>query len=968
MAQLALIKGPTQGINQTFLSNVNAAADAAGIPVVQITPHGGKRSDAAHPGGPSNAGVGGVAHSNHLTGNAIDAYAVYPSSGRQVPLATALANSSIDPSVYGLRLGTSFDYGGTPDVMHVDDAANQQGGVLTASYADRKPTVSTPPAVKTIPSVGAGQIDAYLKRQGSPLYGLGKTFVQFGQQYGVDPGLLVAITGAESMFGRKLPGKFNPFSWNVHGGFPNFVDAIRTVAHGLSQSPYDLSSIALVGSHYAPVGAANDPTDLNKNWVPNVSSFYNAITGHPYGGSELSYPSGGGASAGAGGSGGGSSATDVPTIVPVKTPAVGTILVPGTKVLDPSNAPLVTPPAPPAPSPTKAAPTTPSYTSPIDQTLAKFVPLTTQQMQLNAANWAKATVGTQIAQFMSMMDYYRSLGQSQQSAMQAAGKAAADVLSPLGTQTGDYYTNAINALGSIGKGYTGQLASDVSDQTSQMNRDLAAANAPGRVSDQGANLGNVALGTSVSIPAQSLGAQGAAAVAKAQALAPAAQAYATQQGYGAVQAANNQALGLMPNIISAEASLPQLTTQYMQSQSQLQNQQIQNIVALAGLHKPILGGNWHTGFFLVDPATGAQTPIGGGGSAAGGAGFPVSVPLSRHNGYVTDQFNRPIRDAKGNVIPYTTPATGTGASPYTLYSGGNGTVLRLNRQTGQVIVAATGVGPNSTHTIRNSDGTSSIITTNSNGDVVHQTNIGTKKLVPNKTQTIRNSDGTSTIVTTDSGGNIIHQTTVGTPNAKVATSTYRSSDGRSWLLQTKPDGSYKIVEAPGSTKKVSTSAPPRVQIVGKNGGKVTYERQPNGDWKVARGLPISYPKSPSYTSTLAKAAQTMAKGFRFGLPGGRRFIPPQFDKLGRPIAGTNRWINDQNKAPTSPVTYQYAMNQLFGLGPATASWRNQVIRILNSFYAPGIGGRPYQGESISSIVSNARAAASILQNAVIPGQ
>ena len=37
--------------------------------------------------------------------------------------------------------------------------------------------------------------------------------------------------------------------------------------------------ITFLGSRYAPVGADNDPHNLNAHWVRNVKFFYNQFTG-----------------------------------------------------------------------------------------------------------------------------------------------------------------------------------------------------------------------------------------------------------------------------------------------------------------------------------------------------------------------------------------------------------------------------------------------------------------------------------------------------------------------------------------------------------------------------------------------------------------------------------------------------------------------------------------------------------------
>jgi hypothetical protein len=41
-------------------------------------------------------------------------------------------------------------------------------------------------------------------------------------------------------------------------------------SHGPEMGDHLPAFVVYLGSFWAPVGAANDPNDLNKNWVPNV--------------------------------------------------------------------------------------------------------------------------------------------------------------------------------------------------------------------------------------------------------------------------------------------------------------------------------------------------------------------------------------------------------------------------------------------------------------------------------------------------------------------------------------------------------------------------------------------------------------------------------------------------------------------------------------------------------------------------
>lgn len=111
---LSFTGGSLSGENQAFIGKVSAAARAAGA--TQIRVNSGARS-AAH-----NAAVGGAPNSNHLTGHALDGEGFVPGKG-WVPLGTLLA--PVAPR-FGLRSGATFNWGGKPDVVHVDDATNQR--------------------------------------------------------------------------------------------------------------------------------------------------------------------------------------------------------------------------------------------------------------------------------------------------------------------------------------------------------------------------------------------------------------------------------------------------------------------------------------------------------------------------------------------------------------------------------------------------------------------------------------------------------------------------------------------------------------------------------------------------------------------------------------------------------------------------------------------------------------------------
>src|SRR5690348_14565124 len=67
------------------------------------------------------------------------------------------------------------------------------------------------------------QIDSFLtdkRTPTKPLAGMGEDFVSLGSQYGVDPRLIVAISGAESSFGAHVCTQSNAWNWFWEGPCP----------------------------------------------------------------------------------------------------------------------------------------------------------------------------------------------------------------------------------------------------------------------------------------------------------------------------------------------------------------------------------------------------------------------------------------------------------------------------------------------------------------------------------------------------------------------------------------------------------------------------------------------------------------------------------------------------------------------------------------------------------------------------
>lgn len=153
---------------------------------------------------------------------------------------------------------------------------------LTAAFFAGVPTAAR--AAATMPT--AADIDAHLVAKGSPMAGQGAAFVASGGAWKVDPRLLVAIAGAESAYGRITCAPYNAWGWGCPNNpyrFSSWAEAIDTIDKGLRENYLDegRTSVALIGAKYAPVGAANDPTNLNSAWVINVSQLLVQLGGDP---------------------------------------------------------------------------------------------------------------------------------------------------------------------------------------------------------------------------------------------------------------------------------------------------------------------------------------------------------------------------------------------------------------------------------------------------------------------------------------------------------------------------------------------------------------------------------------------------------------------------------------------------------------------------------------------------------------
>lgn len=145
------------------------------------------------------------------------------------------------------------------------------------------------------------QISAYLSRKGSPLAAYSNDFVQVGQKYGLDPRFLVAISGAETSFGKAGSKLANPFGYRSAKKYSGPREVLELLGRDLSRKGsgalYDgKNTIGQIGATWAPPGASNDAGG-NQYWPRAVSQFYKELGGNP--GASVKTRGGGGTGGGA---------------------------------------------------------------------------------------------------------------------------------------------------------------------------------------------------------------------------------------------------------------------------------------------------------------------------------------------------------------------------------------------------------------------------------------------------------------------------------------------------------------------------------------------------------------------------------------------------------------------------------------------------------------------------------------------
>jgi len=158
-------------------------------------------------------------------------------------------------------------------------------GASVAVGVAATPGVNPKEALSCVGALDPDGLDRVLAAAGSPLAGEGRTFVTAAASWGIDPRALVAIAAHETILATYVPSQVinNPFGIGPGRRFETKAAAITFAAellarHYVAEGRHTLGEI---GGKWAPLGAANDPANLNANWTAGVGISYLRLGGNP---------------------------------------------------------------------------------------------------------------------------------------------------------------------------------------------------------------------------------------------------------------------------------------------------------------------------------------------------------------------------------------------------------------------------------------------------------------------------------------------------------------------------------------------------------------------------------------------------------------------------------------------------------------------------------------------------------------
>lgn len=137
-------------------------------------------------------------------------------------------------------------------------------------------------------SVDEGGLGTFERNaKGGALEGKSKEMVKIAKKHDVPPKLFIAITASESQWGKgaNATKQKNPLSvmgaGTIHDtGYSSIEDGLEAGAKNLNKLYISegLTTPEKIGPKYAPTeGATNDPSGMNKRWIPTVKSIMKSL-------------------------------------------------------------------------------------------------------------------------------------------------------------------------------------------------------------------------------------------------------------------------------------------------------------------------------------------------------------------------------------------------------------------------------------------------------------------------------------------------------------------------------------------------------------------------------------------------------------------------------------------------------------------------------------------------------------------
>ncbi|MHC5253144.1 NlpC/P60 family protein [Listeria kieliensis] len=153
------------------------------------------------------------------------------------------------------------------------------GGSVLLSMDDEE-TATTAGGCSAVGEVSVNQFNQALEKAGV-FKGKGEVFLRLAHEQGIDPVLFASIAMSETGWGsskavqtKNNPGGLMDSSGGVLQSFSSIEDGLASMSRTLHNRIIKdgLNTIEKLGAVYAPVGASNDPLNLNSNWIPTVYS------------------------------------------------------------------------------------------------------------------------------------------------------------------------------------------------------------------------------------------------------------------------------------------------------------------------------------------------------------------------------------------------------------------------------------------------------------------------------------------------------------------------------------------------------------------------------------------------------------------------------------------------------------------------------------------------------------------------